>query len=285
MYPGVESPRRGVYCCNPRLTKTLGASNLMNLSPEDISTVVRLVAEANAPAPQRSIPTRKRQLLEQVTQLVDADVFLWSKAVTNPELAGDSMTTSLIDGGWESDAQRAAMYEALTNLEFTTATVSKLTHPEETSILRVLRRSDFVSEEIWEKHRAPWDRTGLDYSLMSMFSLGGNRISGIGLHRRRGKPDFTERELTIARLVFSNVECLHREETEHSLNATVLRLSARERQVLILILGGESIRDISRLLDISEHTVGDYTKKLHDKFHVSSRAELQALFFLGRGEE
>lgn len=55
---------------------------------------------------------------------------------------------------------------------------------------------------------------------------------------------------------------------EHPLLAT---LTKREREVLELIGGGYSNRDIAQMLYISEHTVNDYTKKIYRKLEVHSR--------------
>ena len=48
-------------------------------------------------------------------------------------------------------------------------------------------------------------------------------------------------------------------------------LTAREREVLELIAGGYSNKDIAGILVISEHTVNDYTKKIYRKLGVHSR--------------
>ena len=55
---------------------------------------------------------------------------------------------------------------------------------------------------------------------------------------------------------------------EHPLLA---ELTGREREVLELIGGGYSNRDIAQMLYISEHTVNDYTKKIYRKLDVHSR--------------
>ena len=49
------------------------------------------------------------------------------------------------------------------------------------------------------------------------------------------------------------------------------QLTARELEVLELICGGYSNRDIAKILVISEHTVNDYTKKIYRKLDVHSR--------------
>jgi len=54
-------------------------------------------------------------------------------------------------------------------------------------------------------------------------------------------------------------------------HARLSQLTAREREVLELIGGGYSNRDIAKILVISEHTVNDYTKKIYRKLDVHSR--------------
>jgi len=54
-------------------------------------------------------------------------------------------------------------------------------------------------------------------------------------------------------------------------NPLLSQLTARELEVLELIGGGYSNRDIAKILVISEHTVNDYTKKIYRKLDVHSR--------------
>jgi len=56
-----------------------------------------------------------------------------------------------------------------------------------------------------------------------------------------------------------------------SVSPLLAQLTPREREVLDLIAGGYSNRDIARILIISEHTVNDYTKRLYRKLNVHSR--------------
>ncbi len=55
-------------------------------------------------------------------------------------------------------------------------------------------------------------------------------------------------------------------------------LSAREREVIQLILKGHSNKSIAQLLDISVDTVKVYNKRFHTKLEISSQAELFSLF-------
>lgn len=55
--------------------------------------------------------------------------------------------------------------------------------------------------------------------------------------------------------------------------ATVPELSAREREVLGLIAGGATNREIAELLYLSPHTIKDHTSSLYRKLNVRNRAE------------
>lgn len=56
----------------------------------------------------------------------------------------------------------------------------------------------------------------------------------------------------------------------------VPRLSPRERQVLELLLAGETVKETGARLKLSYRTVEGHVKALHRKFNVSSRGELLA---------
>ena len=55
------------------------------------------------------------------------------------------------------------------------------------------------------------------------------------------------------------------------------RLTAREREILDLVAGGDSNHDIAAKLFISEKTVGNHLTGIFDKLGVSSRS--QAIVF------
>jgi len=65
--------------------------------------------------------------------------------------------------------------------------------------------------------------------------------------------------------------------------AAGMKLAPRLRQTLELLVAGDTERQISLKLKISQHTVHVYVKKLYKRFAVGSRAELLARFVRGRG--
>lgn len=52
------------------------------------------------------------------------------------------------------------------------------------------------------------------------------------------------------------------------------RLSSREFEVLLLIAAGKQPRDIAGILSIGERTVGTYRRRLLEKLHLASTAEI-----------
>jgi FixJ family two-component response regulator len=61
----------------------------------------------------------------------------------------------------------------------------------------------------------------------------------------------------------------------------ILRLSPRQREVMSLLLAGESVKVIAQKLGLSKHTVVDYVKRIYKHFSVSSRPALLAQFIAG----
>ena len=94
-------------------------------------------------------------------------------------------------------------------------------------------------------------------------------IRPVSLHR------FTECERVFVNIVF---ERLAQKEQLQACYASTDRLAKRQRQVLNLLLGGKSLKEIAAILGISHHTVNDYSKSLYRHFAVHSRAELAAHF-------
>jgi len=60
-------------------------------------------------------------------------------------------------------------------------------------------------------------------------------------------------------------------------------LTAREQQVLELLVEGFSYKEIAQQLGISSSTVGTYVQRIYEKLHVSSRREIMARRRPGRG--
>jgi FixJ family two-component response regulator len=87
-----------------------------------------------------------------------------------------------------------------------------------------------------------------------------------------------KRDVALVHTVSSQLDWLQHDGTNVPAKVKVLNLSPRLRQVLSLLLAGHSLKEVAQKLELSEHTVGDYVKRIYKHLSVSSRAELSALF-------
>ena len=87
-----------------------------------------------------------------------------------------------------------------------------------------------------------------------------------------------KRDVALVQRVSSQTDSLHHYEINVPAKVKALKLSPRQSQVLSLLLAGDSLKEVAKKLELSEHTVGDYVKRIYKNFSVSSRAELLALF-------
>jgi DNA-binding CsgD family transcriptional regulator len=236
------------------------------------------VSEAADPTIALPVPERKRMLVEGVVRLVGADTWIWSTAVADP--SGSAMSTCVVHGGWISEDEPGRVFGILTDPRWN-AVLRRL---HQAAIERQHATVDLLSlksDPEMQQLETAWNRIGFGPSLMSTYTFGSRSFSGIGLHRRLGKPDFTDRDRAIVHLIFNQVDWLHRHGTDVPAKDKVLQLSPRERQVMIFLLGGDSPKQVAQKLELSEHTVGDYVKHIYKRFSVSSRAELLAHFIAG----
>jgi DNA-binding CsgD family transcriptional regulator len=104
-------------------------------------------------------------------------------------------------------------------------------------------------------------------------------FAGVGIQRSNGDVPFTDRELQIVRLLWTELSFLHVQPiaaVEKKLWGT--RLPPRLQQVLDRLLAGDSAKQVAAHLRLSPHTVSDYIKELYRRFGVASRGELLAEF-------
>lgn len=248
------------------------------LTLDDVAAVVRLLGDiAGTDDP---IAAKRRQLVGGLATLCGADVWVWAHAKVD---ADDRVAYfAYLDGGWASDAQRSVAMSPECSPEV---------RPIEQGMVRAAlvahatrTREQFVEDAAWygsplyRRFRAPAD---LDDFLFSYYPVGDGVISGVGLHRRLGRPRFADRERCLAHLVLGQIDWLHRADTAVPAADRVADLTARQRQVLLLLMGGDGRKQVARKLGLSDHTVADYTKVLYRHFDVNSRAELLAKFMAG----
>lgn len=253
---------------------------LKQLESSDVSEILTLVSQASDPTESVPLSERKQALVHGVSQLVDADFWCWSVGVFS-ETTGEAVSNSWMDGGLDDDAEKLRFINILTAGEFASAV-----NPILCDIINQNRYVTYLSQELFAKPAFAavqhlWHEAGFGHNILSTYALQPGVVSGIGFHRRFGRPPLTERERTIVHLVFQQVEWLHRDNAKIPINRTLLNLSQRERQVLIFLMGGDSTKQVAKRMQLSHHTVGDYVKSIYRQLGVSSRGELLAHFISG----
>ena len=160
--------------------------------------------------------------------------------------------------------------------------------PEGIYPLRDLAPDNFYDSEYYNSYYSQTELTdecglliNMDDSQSLLVSLGS-----------RGGPPISDLELSNLQTVLPVLSAVcHRQQSvdEGEINFSAPldkafrnfgrdHLSARECEVIQLILKGHSNKSIAKLLDISIDTVKVYNKRFHNKLEISSQAELFSLF-------
>jgi DNA-binding CsgD family transcriptional regulator len=115
--------------------------------------------------------------------------------------------------------------------------------------------------------------------IASMWAATDNLAIFLIVHRRDTDPAFTEKDCDLVSLMLrAAAPIVDREIFRRTLPVPHEDLSDREREVLLLLLAGDSEKEIANALSRSIHTVHTFVRQLYRHFNVSSRGELMALF-------
>lgn len=245
---------------------------------DDVKAIVRLLGRiAGMTEP---IVERRRELVRLLSELIDADIWMWIHSRIDPA-TNYPTAFKILDGGWTGDSERSAFLSALHDPEINAAIIAKQVSTAHRTTLRQEVLSDHDAAEA--KLLARWSQMcGMRENITTAYVLSEHAFSGMGFHRRVGKPPFTDRERCIVHVIASQIDWLHRAETDVPANTDkLLDLSPRQRVVLVHLLGGESRKRIAFRLKLSEHTIADHMKVIYKNFNVSSHPELLSLFMSG----
>ena len=150
-------------------------------------------------------------------------------------------------------------------------------------------RSEYFSS--YYRHLEIGDELGL------LTALGSGSAAHVSITRRRGRPRFTRRDhdwlAATAPLAREAVRRMNEVQSPAGNDRSALHdslrqayrhfgasvLTEREREVVHLLLHGNSAKAIARVLTISPETARNHLKRVYPKLGVASQAELFALFF------
>jgi DNA-binding CsgD family transcriptional regulator len=254
-------------------------ANTMTFDETDARAVLRLASTAADPFCDAPIRHRKTLLFCNLCQLIAADAWIWTAGQLHAGGAGDSTVNRLLDGGWDNDQQRAAVMDAIAHPSLVAMIEQVIREALGARHCLARSRDELVDRNTWEQ--CPMARAsqqaGFDQFLCCIYPCTASAYSSLRLYRRSGKPPFEERERRLATLVFEQVAWLHPADPatpDH--DVSLEKLSPREREVMVLLLQGDSRKEVAKKMTLSQHTVADYLKAIYRKMEVCSRAELLA---------
>lgn len=251
---------------------------------KQLARMVNAVVRATIPSDNLTIQDRRRIVAAQICELVQADIWLWFSGEVNMETPGDSMVISFVDGGFRDDRERAEFFRIVMHPELTPTVNAPISHALASQRSFTGCRSQLIGDNQWRQLPVAthWQELGFDDFIISAMPVGSTQYSALGFHRRWGRERFTQSDVDLVESISESLGWMHHLVTSVEASQHVLSLSPRERQVVVLLIEGDSRKDVATKLGLSEHTVGDYVKEIYRKFSVNSRAELLAKFIQGQ---
>lgn len=240
-----------------------------------VEAIVSLLGEIAGVS--ESLVMRRTRLLEGLAKLIDADVWMWYHCRI---VRGQTYPApfKVLSGGWRDKEEFQAVTAASGDLE--------LVEPQRELLASQVHRT-CTDEQVYRQDAAnafqrAIAKTGMDRLMFSVYPLGDSTVSGVGLHRRVGKPAYTPIERCIVHVVLSQIDWLHRADIDVPANdGRLAELTPRLRQTLMFLLMGDSRKQIAVKMNLSPHTVSDHMKSLYRLYGVNSRGELLSLFIAG----
>lgn len=222
---------------------------------------------------------RKQMLVDRVAELVDADRWIW--LVSRYSQTGEEMmAVSLLHRGY-NDRDLALFMESATD---PTAPVPE--HPRLAELCRqgnhfTRRRHELVDDDAWyaSRHYARYrEALGLNEFLYTIRPMPGALLSGVGFHRKLGRPAFTEADARVVHALFSAADALHLMDLHEAGDRDVLDLPPRVRTTFGLLIEGFPRKKIAQHLGVSPNTVAEYASRVYRHFGVAGQRELMLRF-------
>lgn len=196
---------------------------------------------------------------------------------------------STVDVGWESDAQRQAMFEWMTLQSRQSSPTGLLPWKEPVSESIILTRDEVFSDDQWYNSVQFCDylrRSDLDHLVVSLqrISVGSDHYCGLTIMRSLGERRFSRRDKFFLATLHQQLALMVGRQLAAAHEPSALHLSPRLREVLDCLLEGDSEKQTAARLGLTPQTVNQYVKAVYRHFRVNSRAELMARWIrFGRG--
>lgn len=254
-----------------------------SLSETDVRAVVRLIAHVHSS--ETAHLEKKKQLMDGLCQLINADQWFWGLGV-QPDPAEAPSHAGLQHGGFTHETLTAFFqaYEHPAMTDIQARFCSEVTRMQ-THITRHRRQLD--PDDSYQRTAAfpLWQKANINGVIMSFRPMSSTSFSSIGLYRRLDAPIFSDRDNRLAHIVLTGVPWLHSQGWPGNAEARLPSMSPRERLCMSCLIQGFTRKQIAGHLEISLHTVNDYVKAVFTHFGVHSQAELIARFRHGDGAD
>jgi DNA-binding CsgD family transcriptional regulator len=232
-----------------------------NLQLRDVRKVFRLIGEVRelGSDPQRWRP----HMIQRLQKLLSAEIVI-SSEIHFRKCENGKM--QVIDIGWGCDAEKNVWQ------------ISNQSEDENPGAYWLLsgQPAQVGLEQLVPVKPAKRLYGGRCFILSQCALPHAGAVDQLGLHRSDGEQPFTHAEHRLVRLFHVELGRLWRRDAIHQAQTPNADLPPRLSQTLDCLLDGMSEKQIALNLDLSQHTIHNYVKALHQRFEVSSRGELLA---------
>ena len=138
-----------------------------------------------------------------------------------------------------------------------------------------------ATDRPWVEHvfRPTLIENGYEDGMLAAWSSTPDRAIVMIIMQRVNTPAFSEEDrATMALMLRAIAPFVDRDIFSSTTPLDRFDLTQRQGEVLLLLLAGDSEKEIAKRLHRSVHTVHTFVKQLHEIFEVSSRGELMAQF-------
>lgn len=229
----------------------------------DFVEIIRLLGLIGDPN-EEDLTERRRLLARGLAGLVGADNFSWSIGVMFPDQRRVTISATIVEGDW-GDSQKETLNGIIGIEQSGVADISSAGQMQNSqdrivSGFRTLKQREIMYCLRW---------------------LGATGFSCLALHRPSDKPPFGERDRFLIHVVLQNIDWIHDACPQVDVGEKPLRLTYRQREVLLQLLQGRSRKSIAASLGLSEYTIVEYMSQIYRRFNARNRGELLS-FFISR---
>ncbi len=234
------------------------------LKLRDVRRIFRLVAEIRRVGDE---PNDWRPfMIKELVSVFRAELVVSSEIYVLP--TSDNGVWNVVDIGWGCDASGQAW-----RIESTTRETDPTTYD---ILIRDAAQAKSNDDRVPIAPAEPMHQ-GRSFILSNQHLPHINAVDQLGIHRGHGDAGyFTETDHRLLRILHAELGRFWRADVLATTRDPNRDLAPRLRQTLDQLLEGSSEKQIALSLQISQHTVHNYVKALHQRFNVSSRGELLA---------